>query len=98
MIDGEMQVDAAVLPDLRKATYPFSTLEGPANVLVFPNLDSANMGYKLLWRLGGAEVIGPILMGMAKPVNVLQMNTEVQDIVNLAAVTAVRAQEATFPV
>ena len=98
MVDGEMQLDAAVLPELRQESYPFSTLEGSANVLVFPNLDAANMGYKLLWRLGGAEVIGPILMGMAKPVNILQMNTEVEDIVNLAALTAVRAQEETFPV
>ncbi len=97
-VDGEIQVDAAVLPDLRKETYPFSTLEGSANVLIFPNLDAANMGYKLLWRLGGAQVIGPILMGMAKPVNILQMNTEVEDIVNLAALTAARAQEDSFPV
>ena len=93
-----MQVDAAVVPELRAQSFPFSKLDGEANVLVFPNLDAANMGYKLLWRLGGAEVIGPILMGMARPVNVLQMNTEVHDIVNLAAVTAVRAQEVTFPV
>ncbi|RMG15340.1 MAG: NADP-dependent malic enzyme [Deltaproteobacteria bacterium] len=97
-VDGEMQVDAAVLPELRAQTYPFSTLRGSANVLVFPNLDAANMGYKLLWRLGGAQVIGPILMGMARPVNILQMNTEVEDIVNLAAITAARAQEEAFPV
>jgi malate dehydrogenase (oxaloacetate-decarboxylating)(NADP+) len=98
VVDGEIQVDPAVLPELRNKTYPFSNLRGSANVLVFPNLDAANMGYKLLWRLGGAEVIGPILMGMARPVNVLQINTEVHDIVNLAAVTAVRAQEQAFPV
>ena len=97
-VDGEMQVDAAVMPNMRGRAFPFSKLEGEANVLVFPNLDSANMGYKLLWRLGGAEVIGPILMGMDKPVNILQIDSEVDSIVNLAAVTALRAQEETFPV
>jgi len=67
-------------------------LTGDANVLIFPDLNSGNIGYKLLWRLGGAEVIGPVLMGMAKPVNVLQQGASVLDVVNLAAMTAVRAQ------
>ena len=70
-MDGEMQVDAAVVTEEREARYPFSTLSGDANVLVFPSLDAANIAYKLLWRLGGAEVIGPILLGMNKAVNVL---------------------------
>ena len=61
-------------------------------MLIFPSLDAANIAYKLLWHFGGAEVIGPLLLGMNKPVNVLQVNASVQDIVNLAAVTAVRAQ------
>ena len=68
------------------------TIGGDANVLVFPSLDAANIAYKLMWRFGGAEVIGPILLGMNKPVNVLQANAGTQDIVNLAAITAVRAQ------
>jgi len=92
-IDGEMQVDAATVPQIREESYPFSTLKEDANVLIFPNLDAANIGYKLLWRLGAAEVIGPVLLNMAKPVNVLQMASSVNDIVNLAAVTALRAQE-----
>ncbi|GAC1345981.1 MAG: NADP-dependent malic enzyme [Myxococcales bacterium] len=94
---GEMEVDAAVLPDELRENYPFSRLTEEANVFVFPNLDAANTGYKLLWRLGGAEVIGPVLLGMNKPVNVLQMGASVSDIVNLAAVTALRAQNDEFP-
>jgi malate dehydrogenase (oxaloacetate-decarboxylating)(NADP+) len=95
-VDGEMQVDAALLPEFRAETFPFSRLEGSANVLVFPNLDAANMAYKLLWRLGGADAIGPILMGMRKPVNILQMNAEVEDIVNLASITALRSIRGTL--
>ncbi len=91
-LDGEMQVDAALVADERASRYPFSQLKGNANVLVFPSLDAANISYKLLWRFGGGEVIGPILLGMNKAVNVLQQNSSVQDIVNLAAVTALRAQ------
>jgi len=91
-VEGEMQVDPAVVPSVREAEFPFARLSGDANVLIFPDLNSGNIGYKLLWRLGGAEVIGPVLMGMAKPVNVLQQGASVQDVVNLAAMTAVRAQ------
>ncbi len=90
-MDGEMQVDAALVTEERRARYPFSTLTGDANVLVFPSLDAANIAYKLLWRFGGGEVIGPLLLGMNKPVSVLQQNAGVQDIVNLAAVTALQA-------
>ena len=93
-IEGEMQVDPAVVQSVREQDFPFAKLTGDANVLVFPDLNSGNIGYKLLWRLGGAEVIGPVLMGMAKPVNVLQQGASVQDVVNLAAMTAVRAQGA----
>ncbi len=93
-IEGEMQVDAAVIESVRAQEFPFARLTGDANVLVFPDLNSGNIGYKLLWRLGGAEVIGPVLMGMNKPVNVLQQGASVQDVVNLAAMTAVRAQGA----
>jgi malate dehydrogenase (oxaloacetate-decarboxylating)(NADP+) len=91
-VEGEMQVDPAVVRSVRETEFPFARLSGEANVLIFPDLNSGNIGYKLLWRLGGAEVIGPVLMGMAKPVNVLQQGASVQDVVNLAAMTAVRAQ------
>jgi malate dehydrogenase (oxaloacetate-decarboxylating)(NADP+) len=91
-LDGEMQVDAALVAEERLERYPFSALESDANVLVFPSLDAANIAYKLLWRFGGAEVIGPILLGMNKPVNVLQQNAGVTEIVNLAALTALRAR------
>ena len=92
-VDGEMQADTAVVEDILADSYDFSTLEGPANVLVFPNLEAGNIGYKLLQRLGGAEAIGPMLVGMDKPVHVLQRGDEVKDIVNLAGVAVVDAQE-----
>ncbi|MBI4818627.1 MAG: NADP-dependent malic enzyme [Deltaproteobacteria bacterium] len=92
-MDGEMQVDAALVAEEREARFPFTTLSGDANVLVFPSLDAANISYKLLWRFAGAEVVGPLLLGMKRAVNVLQQNASVEDIVNLAAVTALRAQE-----
>jgi malate dehydrogenase (oxaloacetate-decarboxylating)(NADP+) len=95
-MDGEMQVDAALVDEEREARYPFSTLKGEANVLIFPTLDAANIAYKLLWRFAHAEVIGPVLLGMNKAVNVLQQNAGMQDIVNLGAVTALRAQGAEF--
>ncbi len=93
MVDGEMQADTAVSPEIIEQFYPFSTLKGGANVLVFPNLEAGNVAYKLLSRLGGAEAIGPILMGLSRPVHVLQTGAEVNDIVNVAAVAAVDAQE-----
>ena len=92
-VDGEMQADTAVVEDILEGTYDFSQLDEPANVLVFPNLESGNIGYKLLQRLGGAEAIGPMLVGMDKPVHVLQRGDEVKDIVNLAGVAVVDAQE-----
>jgi len=93
MIDGEMQADTALVPRLVEEHFPWSSLDGPANVLVFPELQSANAAYKLLWRLAGAEAIGPVLLGMAKPVHVLQRELEVADIVNIAAICVVDAQE-----
>ncbi|WP_435075909.1 NADP-dependent malic enzyme [Halococcus sp. AFM35] len=92
-VDGEMQADTAVVEDILEGTYGFSELEEPANVLVFPNLEAGNIGYKLLQRLGGAAAIGPMLVGMDKPVHVLQRGDEVKDIVNLAGVAVVDAQE-----
>ena len=91
-IDGEIQVDIATSEDVRVPEFPFSTLRGNANVFVFPNLDAANIAYQMLERVGGAEVIGPVLLGMHQPVNVLQMGCSVQAIVNLSAITALRAQ------
>jgi malate dehydrogenase (oxaloacetate-decarboxylating)(NADP+) len=93
MIDGEMMADTAVAPEIIEETYPFSKLRGGANVLVFPDLTSANTCYKLLRRIGGAETIGPILMGMSKPVHVLHRGAEVEEIVNIAAIAVVDAQE-----
>ena len=93
MIDGEMQADTAVTPEIISETYPFSTLKGGANILIFPNLESGNIAYKLLSRIGGAELIGPILMGLSKPAHVLQRGAEVNDIVNMAAIAVVDAQE-----
>ena len=92
-VDGEMMADTAVTPEIIEQTYPFSTLRGGANVLVFPDLTSANTCYKLLARIGGVETIGPILMGMSKPVHVLQRGAEVEEIVNIAAIAVVDAQE-----
>ncbi len=91
-VDGEMQADTAISEELLEGTYEFSALDGPANVLVLPNLEAGNIAYKLLQRLGGAETVGPMLVGMEKPVHVLQRDDEVKDIVNLAAVAAVDAQ------
>jgi malate dehydrogenase (oxaloacetate-decarboxylating)(NADP+) len=91
-VDGEMQADTAVVEEILEGTYGFSDLEEPANVLVFPNLEAGNIGYKLLQRLGGAETIGPMLAGMGAPVHVLERGDEVKDIVNLAAVAVVDAQ------
>ncbi len=93
MIDGEMMADTAIAPEIIEEAYPFSKLKGGANVLVFPDLTSANTCYKLLRRIGGAETIGPILMGMSKPVHVLQWDAEVEEIVNMAAIAVVDTQE-----
>jgi malate dehydrogenase (oxaloacetate-decarboxylating)(NADP+) len=95
--DGEMQADTAVLPEFLKENYPWAGLTGPANVLVFPELQSANAAYKLVWRLAKADAIGPILMGMGKPVHVLQRGVEVSDIVNMAAFGVVDAQSRAIP-
>ena len=88
-IDGEMQADTAFDAVKLKNIYPFSRLKGPANVLVFSRLSAANSSYKLLNMLGGADVIGPVLLGMAKPVHILQRGSSLQDVVNLATVAAV---------
>jgi malate dehydrogenase (oxaloacetate-decarboxylating)(NADP+) len=94
-LDGEMQADTAVVPELLERRYPFNELGGEANILVFPNLTAANASYKLLDRLGGAEVVGPILTGLSKSVHVLQRDATVNDIVNLTAIAALDAQRKT---
>jgi malate dehydrogenase (oxaloacetate-decarboxylating)(NADP+) len=88
-IDGEMQADTAVDPAKLAANYPFSHLKGAANVLIFSRLSAANAAYKLLNTLGGADAIGPVLLGMRKPVHILQRNSSVQDIMNLATIASV---------
>ena len=93
MIDGEMQADTAVVPELLESDFSFSSLKGGANVLIFPDLEAGNIAYKLLIRLGGAEAIGPILMGLQKSVHILQRGCEVNDIVNMTAIGVVEAQE-----
>ena len=89
-VDGEMQADTAVVPELIDERYPFSQVKD-ANVLVFPSLEAANIAYKLLARLGNAQAIGPILLGVGAPVHVLQIGDEVRDIVNMAAVAVMDA-------
>jgi malate dehydrogenase (oxaloacetate-decarboxylating)(NADP+) len=93
LIDGEMQADTAVAPEFAAEHFPFSGIKGDANVLIFPDLASSNIAYKLLHRLGGAEVIGPILYGMKKPVHVMHQSSEVSDIVNVATIAVADAQE-----
>ncbi|HLZ45145.1 MAG TPA: NADP-dependent malic enzyme [Gemmatimonadales bacterium] len=92
-VDGEMQADTAVVERILTKVYPFAKLRGPANVLIFPDLNAANIAYKLLARLGDAQAIGPILVGMDRPVHVLQRLSEVPDIVNMAVIAAVDALE-----
>jgi malate dehydrogenase (oxaloacetate-decarboxylating)(NADP+) len=97
VVDGEMQADTAFDPEIISRDYPFSTLKEEANVLIFPNLSAGNIAYKLLNHLGGATAIGPILVGMSRPVHVLERGADVQDIVNMAAVAVVDAQERSAP-
>jgi malate dehydrogenase (oxaloacetate-decarboxylating)(NADP+) len=92
VVDGEMQADTALDEELLNSAYPFSALSEQANVLIFPNLSAGNIAYKLLNHLGGATAIGPILLGMNRPVHVLERGADVQDIVNMAAVAVMDAQ------
>jgi malate dehydrogenase (oxaloacetate-decarboxylating)(NADP+) len=92
-VEGELQADIAVSPDLLNSIYPFNELKGAANVLVFPDLTSANIAYKLLGKLGGAVAVGPLLLGMSRPVYLLQIGSDVNDVVNMTALAVTEAQE-----
>ena len=92
-MDGEIQVGPALDVEQRNRLFDFCELTGPANILIFPELNSANIGYKLMRHLGHAEVVGPILIGMNRPVSVLERDCSVRTVVNMAAITVVHAQE-----
>lgn len=92
MVDGEMQADTAVVPEIIEKEFPFSNLKGKANVLIFPDLNAGNIAYKLMARIGQASVVGPILMGMKKPIHVLQRGASVDDVINMTAIAVAEAQ------
>jgi malate dehydrogenase (oxaloacetate-decarboxylating)(NADP+) len=92
-VDGEIQANFALNKELRQTKFPFSALDDKkVNTLIFPNLSSGNIAYKIMQEIGGAEVIGPILLGLKKPVHILQIESSVREIVNMAAIAVVDAQ------
>ncbi|ABK18455.1 NADP-dependent malic enzyme [Syntrophobacter fumaroxidans] len=93
LIDGEMQADTAVMPEILNGVYDFNTLRKKANVLIFPSLEAGNIAFKLMERLGGAKAIGPILMGTSEAIHVLQRNCDLEDIVNTTSLAVIDAQD-----
>ena len=93
IIDGEMQADTAVNPEILNTVYQYNRLREKANVLIFPCLNASNTCYKLMGSLGGAKVIGPILMGISKAIHVLQRNCDVESVVNMTSIAVIDAQE-----
>jgi malate dehydrogenase (oxaloacetate-decarboxylating)(NADP+) len=92
VIDGEMAADTALVPAISKQAFPMSAIQGDANVLVFPDLQAGNIAYKLVQHLAGAEVIGPILVGLGKPANVMNHYSSVEEIVNVTAITVIQSR------
>jgi phosphate acetyltransferase len=92
LADGELQVDAAIVPEVAKIKYPDSPVSGRANVLIFPNLEAGNIGYKLTQRMSGGRAVGPILLGLKEPASDLSRGCSTEDVVDCVAVTAIRAQ------
>lgn len=93
IVDGDLQVDAALIPEISERKYPNNSLNGQANILIFPNLFAGNIAYKMVERLGNTEAIGPILQGLSKPFNDLSRGSNQKDIINLSALTTIEAQE-----
>jgi malate dehydrogenase (oxaloacetate-decarboxylating)(NADP+) len=93
VIDGEMQADTALVPEIAREAFPMSAIQGDANVLVFPDLQAGNIAYKLVQHLAGAAVIGPVLLGLASPANVLNHYSSVDEIVNITAITVLQARQ-----
>jgi len=95
-VDGEMQADTAVSPAIQAQNFPFCELKGRANVLIFPSLASGNIAARLIYRLGKAESIGPLTLGLSKPINVLHPSCDVEDVINATAITVIECLDGTI--